>query len=127
MNTITDKEGTPLIIAVDAERKAFTASLEDGTEIARSFFLDQGSESRIFYHIEVDSAFGGRGVAGALLNESLSATREAELTVVPICPVYVKYFARNKDAFISLGGSYRAATADDKKVAAPFIKEFLDE
>lgn len=41
-----------------------------------------------FTHTEVDSAYGGRGLAGRLAQFSLDEAREAGLEVLPYCPFY---------------------------------------
>lgn len=46
-------------------------------------------------HVEVESAFEGRGVASTLMRESLDHIRGRHLKVVPICPFAQTFFERN--------------------------------
>jgi uncharacterized protein len=46
-------------------------------------------------HVEVESAFEGRGVASELMRESLERIRAKELRVVPICPFARAFIERN--------------------------------
>lgn len=48
-------------------------------------------------HVEVEPAFGGRGVASELMRESLDHIRSKDLKVVPICPFAQAFLERNPD------------------------------
>ena len=50
-----------------------------------------------FTHTEVDSAFGGRGLAGELARHSLDEAREAGLVVLPYCPFYRSWLKKHPD------------------------------
>jgi predicted GNAT family acetyltransferase len=50
-----------------------------------------------FTHTEVDSAFGGRGLAGSLARVSLDEAREAGLEVLPFCPFYRSWIQKHPD------------------------------
>jgi uncharacterized protein len=50
-----------------------------------------------FTHTEVDEAFEGRGVGGALAQHSLDAARAAGESVQPICPFYRSWIGRHPD------------------------------
>jgi predicted GNAT family acetyltransferase len=51
----------------------------------------------VFTHTEVDPAFEGRGIAGALARTSLDAARAAGLGVVPLCPFYAAWIKKHPD------------------------------
>ncbi|HSF99456.1 MAG TPA: GNAT family N-acetyltransferase [Ornithinibacter sp.] len=52
----------------------------------------------VFTHTEVDPAFEGRGVAGALARHALDEVAEDEsLRVVPRCPFIKAWIARHPD------------------------------
>lgn len=56
----------------------------DGKNVGHASFADRG-EQRVFYHTEIDPAYGGRGLATILVEEALSATRADGKRIVPIC------------------------------------------
>jgi len=62
----------------------------DEVTVGRADFVDQGGR-RIFFHTEIDPAYGGRGLAGTLVHQALTATREEGLRVVPVCSYVAKY------------------------------------
>lgn len=45
----------------------------------------------LFPHTEVDPAFGGRGLATRVVAEAMTDAAAQGATVVPLCPVVVKY------------------------------------
>ncbi|RNL61985.1 N-acetyltransferase [Nocardioides marmoriginsengisoli] len=54
--------------------------------------------SIVFTHTEVGEAFGGQGVAGAIVRSSLDEIRAAgESDVVPICPFYKGWIEKHPD------------------------------
>ncbi|MFD5558720.1 GNAT family N-acetyltransferase [Streptomyces sp. NPDC059578] len=55
------------------------------------------SELIAFVHTEVDPAFEGRGVGGALVRESLDAARAAGTSVLAVCPFYSGWIARHPE------------------------------
>jgi predicted GNAT family acetyltransferase len=50
-----------------------------------------------FVHTEVDPAYEGRGVGGALVRASLDEARAKGIQVVPVCPFYRAWIARHAD------------------------------
>jgi predicted GNAT family acetyltransferase len=62
----------------------------DGAVAGLAQFVDRDGR-RVFFHTEVGDEYGGRGLAGVLVDRALRATREEGLRVVPVCP-YVKKF-----------------------------------
>ncbi|MCX4662375.1 GNAT family N-acetyltransferase [Streptomyces uncialis] len=50
-----------------------------------------------FVHTEVDPAFEGRGVGGALVRASLDAARAAGTSVLAVCPFYSGWIARHPE------------------------------
>jgi predicted GNAT family acetyltransferase len=51
----------------------------------------------VFYHTEVDPAFGGRGLATVLIGEALAATRADGLRIVAVCPMVAAYVKKNHE------------------------------
>lgn len=76
------------------ERSRYEASA-DGKVVGFSAYhlIDKGVYA--LPHVEVDSAFEGRGVASLLMRESLDHIRESGLKVVPICPFARAYIEKN--------------------------------
>lgn len=63
-------------------------------------FVDSG-EQRILFHTEIGEEFGGRGLAGILVQHALEQTRTDGLRIVPVCP-YVAKFVTKTDEFADL-------------------------
>ena len=59
-------------------------------------YHDRG-DRRVFTHTEVDPAFEGRGIGGALARGALDATRAAGLGVVPLCPFIKAWIEAHPD------------------------------
>ena len=51
----------------------------------------------MFYHTEVDEAFGGRGLATVLIAEALARTRADGLRIVPVCPTVAAYVKKHPE------------------------------
>lgn len=72
----------------------------DGQVAGFAQFVDtdlHGSGARVFFHTEIGEAFGGRGLAGAVVHAALESTRAAGLRVVPVCPYVKKYVATHEE------------------------------
>ena len=52
---------------------------------------------RVFNHTQVDPAFEGHGVGGALASGALDDVRRLGLAVVPQCPFIAAYIERHPD------------------------------
>lgn len=57
-------------------------------------YLDHAGE-RIFYHTEVDEAYGGRGLASILIGQALTDTTAEGPRIVAVCP-FVKNYLEKK-------------------------------
>lgn len=51
----------------------------------------------VFVHTDVDDAFAGRGVGGALAREGLDDVRRRGLRAVPMCPFIAAWIRRHPD------------------------------
>lgn len=69
----------------------------DGTVAGFAAFLDM-DDQRVFHHTEVGEDFGGRGIAGEVVQHALEATRSEGKRIVPVCP-YVAKFVTKSDEF----------------------------
>lgn len=59
-------------------------------------FLDR-EDRRVFFHTEIDEEFGGRGLAGILVEEAVAATRAEGRTIVPVCPYVKKWLGKHPE------------------------------
>ncbi len=79
-------------MAVDKTGAETTVSLQDGRYIIAvegktvglADFADRDNQ-RVFYHTEIDPAYGGRGLATILVEEALIEARDEGKRVVPVC------------------------------------------
>ena len=91
--TLTDKTGAPVTVA--REPGQFTVEVE-GKPVGLVAFAERDGQ-RVFYHTEVDEAFGGRGLATVLIEQALSATRADGLRIVAVCPMVAHYVGSHHD------------------------------
>lgn len=110
---LTDKTGESVTVDLDEARGAYVIRDASGTDAGRAFFLNAPGGERIFHHTEVDEAFGGRGLSKVLVAQSLAGSREQGVTVVPVCPLFVKKLADTGDDYLAQGGKFRKATGAD--------------
>lgn len=115
---LTDSTGAPVAVALDEEGQAYTIAVEGGEVAGRAHFLPgpEAETERLFYHTVVDEAFGGRGLSKILVAEALTDCRERGLTVVPICPLFVKKLQMAGDDYQAQGGRFRSAIGADFEI-----------
>lgn len=68
----------------------------DGVAAGSTAFVDRDGR-RIFPHTEIGEDFGGQGLAGQLVEEALTATREEGLTIVAVCPYVAKWLGKHPE------------------------------
>lgn len=68
----------------------------DGQPVGFTQFRDRDGQ-RIFDHTEIDPAFGGRGLAAAVVRTALESTRDQGLRIVPVCPYVVRFVAEHPE------------------------------
>jgi predicted GNAT family acetyltransferase len=88
---LTDKTGTPVTVAREATR--FTIAVE-GKAVGLMTFVERDGH-RVFLHTEVESEYGGRGLATLLIEEGLAATRADGLRIIALCPMVAAYVKKN--------------------------------
>ncbi|MCD1286090.1 MULTISPECIES: GNAT family N-acetyltransferase [unclassified Brevibacterium] len=112
---LKDSTGAPVAVELDEDRKAYTIAVDAGTIAGRAHYLPGPvpETERIFYHTVVDEEFGGRGLSKILVAEALADCREKGLTVVPICPLFVRKLQETGDDYQAEGGRFRNATGAD--------------
>ncbi|MEV0668056.1 GNAT family N-acetyltransferase [Actinomadura luteofluorescens] len=82
-------------ITDNAEQGRYEIRL-DG-ELAGFAEYERGEGAVVFTHTEVDSAFEGKGVGGALARGALDDVRSQGLSVVPLCPFIKKWIRKHPD------------------------------
>ncbi|OHU21964.1 GNAT family N-acetyltransferase [Mycobacteroides franklinii] len=75
-------------ITADGELAGFTEYLDTALD---------GAEVRIFFHTEIDEKFGGRGLAGTLVQSALTSTRSTGRKIVPVCPYVRKFVGKHHE------------------------------
>lgn len=115
--TLTDRSGATVKVKVESGSQvgSYTMSLEDGSTVGRADFVDPpgSGHDRIFFHTEVEEAFGGRGLAGLLVREALDDSIRKNVTVVPVCPVFARHLKLHGSEFTARGGVVRRPTPAD--------------
>ena len=113
--TFEDKTGAEVTVSLNESTQAYEVTVADGTVAGSAFFLPgpDAEIERIFHHTVVDEQFGGRGLSKFLVAEVLDDSRERGVTVVPVCPLFVKKLQETGDEYIALGGKFRNATGAD--------------
>ena len=69
----------------------------DAEELAGFTEYHRYSNEIAFIHTEVDPAFGGRGLAGQLVQNALDDVRKRGLVVLPFCPYVRKFIVRHPE------------------------------
>lgn len=82
-------------IWVDGELAGFTEHRERGSAVA-------------YVHTEIAERFGGKGLAGQLIRETLDIERERGTKILPYCP-FVKAFIQKHPAYLDLVPAERRA------------------
>ncbi|WP_209374023.1 GNAT family N-acetyltransferase [Brevibacterium renqingii] len=113
--TLTDSTGAEVSVTLDEDGRSYVIAVEGGAVAGHAYFLPgpEAETERIFYHTVVDEQFGGRGLSKALVSEALADSRERGITVVPICPLFVKKLQQTGDDYQAEGGRFRNATGAD--------------
>jgi predicted GNAT family acetyltransferase len=130
VKTFEDKTGAEVTVSINEATRSYDiavadgtvadgtvadGTVADGTVAGHAYFLpgpDPETE-RIFHHTVVDEQFGGRGLSKFLVAEALDDSRERGVTVVPVCPLFVKKLHETGDDYAAQGGKFRNATGAD--------------
>ncbi|BBZ50326.1 N-acetyltransferase [Mycobacterium heidelbergense] len=88
-----DKTGAQTTVA--AEEGRYTIAVE-GKTVGLAEFADRGDQ-RVFYHTEVDPAYGGRGLASILVEAALDAARDDGKRIVPVCSMVVTVLKKHPE------------------------------
>jgi uncharacterized protein len=90
---LTDKTGAPVTVRKEADRFVIAVA---GKDVGLTMFEHQG-EQRVFFHTEVDEAFGGRGLATIVIGEALAQTKAEGLRIVPVCPTVTAFCKKHPE------------------------------
>ncbi len=113
--TFQDKTGAEVAVDLSESTQSYQITVADGTVAGHAYFLPgpDADTERIFHHTVVDEEFGGRGLSKILVAEALEDSLEREITVVPVCPLFVKKLKETGDDYAAQGGKFRNATGAD--------------
>ncbi|UVI36368.1 GNAT family N-acetyltransferase [Brevibacterium spongiae] len=116
--TFEDKTGAEVTVTFNETDRSYDIAVADGTIAGHAFFLPgpDAEAERIFHHTEVDEQFGGRGLSKILVAEALEDSRELGVTVVPVCPLFVKKLDETGEDYAAQGGKFRKATGADMDI-----------
>jgi hypothetical protein len=80
---------------VTAEEGRYTIAVQ-GKTVGLADFADR-DDQRVFYHTEIDPAYGGRGLATILVEAALNAARDEGKRVVPVCSMVVTVLEKHPE------------------------------
>lgn len=96
---LTDRQGTPVEVRALPEEDSYGIYYPGQDRPAgQAHYLDRQTADgpeRVFHHTAVDVEYGGRGLAGLLVEQALSDAREQDLTVVPVCSYVAHWITKN--------------------------------
>ncbi|MBN0973722.1 MULTISPECIES: GNAT family N-acetyltransferase [unclassified Gordonia (in: high G+C Gram-positive bacteria)] len=101
----SDKTGAQTAVSDNPAERRYEITVE-GTTAPAGFAeyrdRDAGSDpasgvARVFFHTEVDPAFGGRGLATILVREALDDARDRGLRIVGVCPLVAAFLKKNPE------------------------------
>lgn len=95
----TDRTGAATTVTDNPTHHRYDVVVEDkavGLTAYRDRATD-GSTERVFYHTEVDEAYGGRGLGTILVREALDDTISRGLVPVGVCPLVAAFLTKNPD------------------------------
>lgn len=100
---LTDRTGQAVEVRFIPERATYEIHLAgDSRAIGHADFLDSNDSNdsndpgdRIFHHTVVDPAFGGRGLAGILVEQALNDAKAQGKTVIPVCSYVSDWITRH--------------------------------
>ena len=90
---LTDRDGNAVEVRYLPGEDAYGIFVEGEVDPAgKAHYLDRPGEDgaeRVFHHTVVDEAYGGRGLAGILVDKALADAAAQNLTVIPVdSPLY---------------------------------------
>ncbi|WP_436700557.1 GNAT family N-acetyltransferase [Nocardioides sp. BYT-33-1] len=101
---------TDVQIADRPDRKRFEALV--GGELAGWADYQLTDELMVFTHTEVDPAYEGRGVGGALARTALDEVRARGLKALVVCPFITGWIGRHREYADLLYGARPSSVSD---------------
>ena len=96
---LTDREGNAVEVRYLPGEDAYGIFVEGEVNPAgKAHYLDRPGEDgaeRVFHHPVVDEAYGGRGLAGILVDKALADAAAQNLTVIPLCSYVAHWIEKN--------------------------------
>ncbi|MFF0431412.1 GNAT family N-acetyltransferase [Streptomyces sp. NPDC004327] len=92
--TQTQQETAPVVRRNDARHRY--EILVDDQRAGLTSYRDR-DDRRVFFHTEIDDAYGGRGLASILVEEALTDVRAAGMRIVPVCPYVAKFLKKHTE------------------------------
>ena len=125
---LVDSSGTPVTVEIEigAPVSAYVVRISDGVAVGRAEFIDSPDgdvAERIFFHTEVDPAFGGRGLAGVLMQVALEDSIREGRGIVPVCPLFARHLSRHGTEFVATGGRFRSPERADVFAVGRAVRE----
>jgi len=93
---MSSSPGAALSVSDRPDENRYVATTADGTTAGFAEYKLAG-DLIVFTHTEVDEAFEGQGVGGALVRGALDHVRTREVRVLPLCPFVKAWIARHPD------------------------------
>lgn len=84
------------IEVIDAAERTRYEAVRDGTVLGFAEY-QRTHELVVFTHTEIDPAYEGQGVGGALVRGALDHVRELGLKALPVCPFVQAWLQRHPD------------------------------
>ena len=93
----SDRSEQTIDVKDDPGESRYLAHVDGELAGFSEYVLDDRRGRIIFTHTEVDDAYEGRGVGGALVRAALDDVRGRRLRVVPQCPFVKAWIQRHPD------------------------------
>ena len=84
------------VVVQDNPAEARVEARVDGELAGFAAYVDREA-TRVFTHTEVDPAYGGQGVGGAIARGALDGARASGRSVVPLCPFIKGWIEKHPD------------------------------
>ena len=95
----TDKTGAETTVDDVPSQHCYEISV-NGKPVGLAAYRDReidGTRERVFFHTEVDEAFGGRGLGTILVQEALDDTISRGMTIVGVCPLVAAFLKKHPE------------------------------